>query len=93
MKKRLKNIPKFKNEEQERNFWLTHDSKDYVDWSKAVPFTFPNLRPSTTPISIRFPDFILSRLKVRANEMNVPYQSLIKHYVVTKLEEELKKSR
>lgn len=33
--KKLKSIPQFKNEDEEREFWATHDSTDYVDWSKA----------------------------------------------------------
>ncbi|MBI3252350.1 MAG: hypothetical protein HYZ52_03395 [Candidatus Omnitrophica bacterium] len=42
-----KRIPKFKNEDQERAFWSSHDSTDYVDWSKAKKATLPNLKPST----------------------------------------------
>ena len=91
MKKQLKDIPKFKNEAEEREFWLIHDSKDYIDWSNAIPVYFPNLKPSSSPISIRFPDTILWRLKERANQMDIPYQSLIKHYVVKQLEQESKK--
>ena len=53
--KKLKPIPAFKSEAAERNFWETHDSSDYIDWSKAERARFPNLRPSTTAISIRLP--------------------------------------
>jgi hypothetical protein len=44
-------LPKFKAEAEERTFWETHDSTDYVDWSKAERVRFPNLKPSTTAIS------------------------------------------
>jgi hypothetical protein len=53
--KKLKPIPAFKSEAEERNFWETHDSSDYIDWSKAERARFPNLKPSTTAISIRLP--------------------------------------
>jgi hypothetical protein len=53
--KKLKPIPAFKSEAAERNFWETHDSSDYIDWRKAERARFPNLKPSTTAISIRLP--------------------------------------
>jgi aminoglycoside 6'-N-acetyltransferase len=45
--KPLKKIPKFKNESEERTFWETHDSTDYLDWSLAKTAVFPNLKHST----------------------------------------------
>ena len=47
MSKKLKEIPKFASEAEERKFWLTHDTTDYLDWSKAIRVTFPNLKPTT----------------------------------------------
>jgi len=79
--KKLKKIPKFKNEDEEREFWDTHDSTEYVDWSKAKWGTFFDVKPSTKTISIRFPNITLAKLKQKANRMDVPYQSLIKQYV------------
>src|SRR5256885_12491378 len=78
MKPKLKKIPSFANEAEERRFWETHDSTDYVDWSKAERARFPNLKPSTTAISIRLPSALLEQLKIAANKRDVPYQSLIK---------------
>ncbi len=66
MKKKLV-LPKFKNEDAERKFWDTHSSVDYFDWSKAANVIFPNLKPSSTPISIRLPNYMISELKVKAN--------------------------
>ncbi len=74
----LKKIPKFNSEQEEREFWETHDSTEYLDWSKAKKVTFPNLKKSTKTISLRLPADMLDRLKVKANAMDVPYQSLIK---------------
>jgi len=76
--KKFKEIPKFKSEEEERLFWETHDTVDYFDVSKAKRVTFPNLKKSTKTISLRLPADMLDNLKVKANAMDVPYQSLIK---------------
>lgn len=78
MAKALKPLPKFRSEAQERKFWETRDSTDYVDWSGAAPARFPNLKPSTKSISLRLPVDLLERIKVEANRRDVPYQSLIK---------------
>lgn len=77
-KRRLKPIPDFRTEGEEREFWATHDTTDYLDWSKARRAVFPNLRPSTETISLRLPAPLLADLKALANERDVPYQSLLK---------------
>jgi hypothetical protein len=66
--KKPKPIPTFKTEAEERKFWETHDSTDYVDWSKAERVRFPNLKPSTTAISIRLPLGLLEQIKIAANQ-------------------------
>lgn len=85
MKPKLKPIPNFKSEAEERTFWETHDSTDYVDWSKAKRVSFPNLKPTTQSISLRLPLSMLERIKVEANSRDVPYQSLIKIWLDEKL--------
>ena len=80
----LKSIPKFRSETEQRRFWETHDSSDYVDWSKAERVRLPNLKPSTTSISLRLPVTLLERIKVAANKRDVPYQSLIKTWLAEK---------
>ena len=84
MSKKLKPIPKFRSETEERRFWETHISSDYVDWSKAERVRLPNLKPSTTSISLRLPVTLLERIKVAANKRDVPYQSLIKTWLAEK---------
>lgn len=76
-----KKIPKFKNEIEERAFWESHDSTDYLDWDKAKPASFPNLKPSTKTISLRLPEGLLDRIKIEANKRDIPYQSLIKAWL------------
>lgn len=80
MKKPL-NRPKFKNEDEERNWWVNLDLSEYFEPSDFERVDFPNLKPSTRPISIRLPEFMLNRLKEKANEMNIAYQALIKVYI------------
>ena len=92
MKKKLKEIPKFKTEDEEREFWWTHDSTEYVDWDKAERVVFPNLKPTTRTISLRLPESMLNRLKAAANKRDVPYQSLIKIFLKERLDAELKSS-
>jgi len=86
---KLKKIPKFKSEAEEVEFWATHDSTEYVDYSKAKRIVFPNLKPSTKTISIRLPESLIEHLKVLANKRDVPYQSLLKIFLSEKVEEEL----
>lgn len=80
MKKKL-NIPKFKNEKEESKFWEKLDLSNYFESSDFKSVSFPNLKPTTRPVSIRIPEYILNRLKEKANEINIPYQSLIKEYI------------
>jgi predicted DNA binding CopG/RHH family protein len=86
MNKTLKPIPAFASEADERQFWETHDSTDYVDWSKAQRVRLPNLKPSSAAISLRLPVPLLERIKIAANKRDVPYQSLIKTWLTEKLD-------
>ena len=82
-------IPKFKNEDEERDFWAAHDSADYIDWKKAKRVTLPNLKPSVKKISLRLPESMLEELKLLANKRDVPYQSLLKIFLSERIEKEL----
>lgn len=81
MKKKLKKIPVFKNEGDERNFWDTHDSTAYIDWSRARHVIFPNLQLTKKPISLRVTTSLLARVKMIANKKDMPYQTLMKQYI------------
>ena len=91
MKNKLKRIPKFRNEDEEREFWSTHDSTEYLDWTNAKKVTFPNLKPSVKTISIRLPEMMLEDLKRLANKRDVPYQSLLKIFLAERIEAELRR--
>ncbi len=85
MPKKLKKIPKFTNEKQERRFWETHDSTEYVDWSSAKSIRLPKLKPTSQTISLRLPLMLLEQIKIEANKRDVPYQSLIKIWLKEKV--------
>jgi len=85
MKKQLKAVPEFANEEEERRFWEQNDSSDYLDWSDAQQVVMPNLRPTTKTISLRLPQHLLDSIKAAAHARDVPYQSLIKVWLKEKL--------
>lgn len=91
--KKLKKIPHFKNEAEEFEFWSTHDVTDYFDTSKAERVIFPNLKLSTDSISLRLPQWLLASLKQLANKRDVPYQSLMKMFLVERVERELRGTR
>ena len=90
MKSKLKPPPKFKTEAEERAFWETHDSTEYVDWSQAQRVRFPNLKPSSRAISIRLLESLIENIKVLANREEVPYQSMMKVLLAEKVTEALR---
>ena len=82
-------IPDLNSEDEERDFWATHDSTEYIDWNKAE--RNPNLsrlKPSTRTVSIRLPESLIAELKTLANKRDVPYQSLVKMFLAEKVKEE-----
>src|ERR1051325_1101294 len=87
-----KAIPKFRNEDDEREFWATHDSTEYVDWSTARTTRLPSLKPSLRTISIRLPVSMIEDLKVLANRRDVPYQSLLKVFLAERLAQERRRA-
>nr|VFK42860.1 MAG: Predicted DNA binding protein, CopG/RHH family [Candidatus Kentron sp. TC]VFK42893.1 MAG: Predicted DNA binding protein, CopG/RHH family [Candidatus Kentron sp. TC] len=86
MTEKRKSVPGFYTEQQEREFWESHDSTEYVDWNRARRIRLPNLKPSTKSISLRLPVSLLENIKIAANKRDVPYQSLIKLWLAEKIE-------
>lgn len=81
MKKQLKQIPKFKSEQEEREFWQNVDSTEYVSYDNLQNWSFPNLKLTTKPITIRLPEGLIDRAKIKAHKMDIPYQSLLKQII------------
>ena len=86
---KMKRIPKFKTEQEEREFWRTHDSSEYLVWDNAAEVTLARLKPSTKTISLRLPESMIEELKILANKQDIPYQSLLKVFLAERLDEEL----
>ena len=93
MSKKLKEMPVFKNETDEREFWAANDSTDFVDWNAAESVILPKLKPTTRTISLRISASMLEKLRLVANKRDVPYQSLIKSFLQERIDEELKLSK
>ncbi len=91
-KAKFKPVPTFASEDEEREFWHTHDTAEYFDMTQAVWTTFPNLKPTPRIISIRLPETMINQLKAQANRIDVTYQSLIKMFLSERLDKEMKKS-
>ena len=85
MTKALEPAPSFASEAEERAYWEHADSTKHLDWSKATRARLPNLKPTTTAISLRLPVGLLDQIKIAANKRDVPYQSLIKIWLSEKV--------
>lgn len=75
-------LPKFKNEEEEMEFWDKLDLSEYFepsDFKRGV--MFPNLKRTKRLISIRLPEELIGKVKEKANKLDMPYQSLIRQYI------------
>ena len=86
-----KKIPRFKNENEEREFWATQDSTEYIEWDNAKETVLPRLKPTLKTISLRLPEIMIEHLKQLANKRDVPYQSLMKMYIAERIQQELRK--
>ena len=83
-----KKLPEFKSEDDERRFWATADSTEYVDWSSGTRRKLVHLKPALRTISLRLPVSMIEDLKVLANRRDVPYQSLLKVFLAERLARE-----
>jgi len=84
-------VPQFATEAEERAYWETHDSSDRINWNSAERMRLPNLKPSSTSISLRLPNTLLERIKTAAGKRDVPYQSLIKIWLAEKVDASISK--
>lgn len=85
--KKLKSIPRFKNEDEEREFWAKHDTTEYFDTSKPIQLNLTKLKRSTKSVTVRLPEALIRTLKMLANKQDVPYQSLLKMFLTEKVRE------
>ena len=88
---KIKKMPRFKNEDEERKFWDTHEALDYFDTTKPVELDLSELRPSTRPITVRLTESLIASLKQLAHKKDVPYQSLMKIYLEKAVERDFRR--
>jgi predicted DNA binding CopG/RHH family protein len=84
------NIPDFKNEDAEREFFGAENASDNFDWANAKKAKFPKLKPSLRTISLRLPEMLIHDIQVLANKKDVPYQSLMKIFLAERVQSEAK---
>jgi len=84
-----KKIPQFSSEADEREFWASSDSTDYIDWSSSEKIVLPKLKPTLRTISLRLPEAMIAELKRLANKRDVPYQSLLKLFLAERIKAEI----
>jgi predicted DNA binding CopG/RHH family protein len=89
----MKRVPRHRSEDEEREFWSKADSTEYIDWKAARRVTFSKLKPSLRTISLRLPEMMVEELKLLANKMDVPYQTLIKIYLSERIRKELESAK
>jgi predicted DNA binding CopG/RHH family protein len=87
-----KAVPEFRSEDEERDFWASHDSTEFVDWRVADRRKLPRLKPTLRTISLRLPVSMIEDLKILANQRDVPYQSLLKVFLAERLKKELRRA-
>jgi hypothetical protein len=90
---RLEDIPEFANEDEEADYWATHDLGEEIlaQMRPAAEGELPPPRERTRPVAIRFDDDVLRRLRAVARRKNKGYQTLLKEFVVERLYEEEKR--
>ena len=86
-------IPEFNSEDEEREYWAEQDSSEVLDWKQAQRAIFPKLKPTLKSISLRLPESMLDELRQLANERDIPYQSLIKHFLRERIDQEYKTNK
>lgn len=89
---KIKPVPEFRSEDEERDFWATRDSTEFIDWRTGGHRRFPNLKPTLRTISLRLPVYMIEDLKVLANKRDIPYQSLLKLFLAERLEKERRRA-
>ena len=90
--KKFRAIPEFKNELEEFEFWSKEDSMEYIDWDKAKRIYFPDLKKSSREITLKLPLDLFEKIKVRANKIDVPFESLVKMYILKAYNDNVRKN-
>lgn len=105
---RPEDVPAFANEDEEVDFWDTHQMGPALEaWCAAQqagrpqplpPIDRSRLRPTSAPkqaapVSLRLEADTVRRLRVLAEKRGTKYQTLLKQFVIERLYEEEKRER
>jgi len=91
--KRREDIPAFTNEEEEHQYWATHEISSVLLAEMAPMDDFlPPMRPRTLPVPLRLGDDVVARAKTPAARRHTGYQTLLKEFIVERLYEEEKRA-
>lgn len=88
-----KRIPEFKTEEEERDFWQTHDTTEYVEDMEDVTSEVEVVRPKKQHTSLRMDQTMMSEIRKLAEEKGMGYQTLMRSWIYERLAEEKKRRR
>jgi predicted DNA binding CopG/RHH family protein len=80
-------IPKFNSEQEESDFWDTHDSTEFFGELQEIDANFVDARPKTM-ISLRLQPELIEQLKVLARRKGIGYQTLIRMWLMERLDDE-----
>jgi len=84
----MSKLPQFASEQEEAEFWATHDSTEYLDDTEPVDVTFVDARPPKKQISLRLDADVIAELKAVARSKGIGYQTLIRMWVMERLAQE-----
>ena len=79
MNRQCKGVPKFSNAAEERVFWETHDSTEYLDWNKTQKAVLPDLKPTTKTISCVCLSICWTRSRLRLMPVMFPISHLSRY--------------
>ena len=81
-------VPKFKNEDEEREFWATHDATEYTaDNEQVVDMEFVDHRKKA--VTLRMEPQLKEDLVTIAHRKGIGYQTLMQMWLKERVTKEL----
>lgn len=83
----MKELPDFKTEQAEREFWKTHSIADYWDDLQECRDTFK--RPKLLPVTVKFDPILLKKIRMLAKKRGISYSAYIRYLLAKGVESDL----
>ena|ERR1043166_7428405 len=92
MKKPKEQLTKFKNEDEEFDFWSEHDSTEFFSETEEVSESLEITKPKRKKqrITMLLDPQLKTQLEKLANEKGIPYQTLIQMWLKERVRQEIK---